>query len=602
MHMKVSGRDLNGTRTKVIRVVVWLMKIYVITGGVHSGCGKGVLASLLCHLLSHGGRESHKVSYIKLDPYWNMCAGALGPSEHGEVYVLDSDGRFPGAAQVDLDFGTVERLGGVRNLTGDHNITMGKAVLVTQERERSGEYRGETIRLTPHLAGTILSLIQNVIDVIRKDGAESLVIELGGTIGDEEHIPFKHALRQLMSREDNESVLIHFVPILQVGLDAKTKPAQHSLEKLWRPPDIIVGRLMTKQLTTEYTRHAAHFLARMRETCPEVRDAAVVMPTLDHLSGLQYWASLVLKPLLWGVPHPSPATVSWFLSCTDPLTECADITVMIYGKYSDATDSYASVIEALRTISPTTRIVQQSVVDDCESESHLSRIFDETITGVIIPGGFGMRGFRSKVQAAKYCISNGIPLLGICMGFQAIAVALLEDNPDVECGRLVSDELENAPDRGEKRGGEEGKREEGTRDEKSEAIVRYMDNKDHRMLLGQHNTVRSPGSGPFDVDFASTFYSSTPRYRNRLGLSLKDAESTGGGNLTAVSHAGSFWTAAMSGETWLATQYHCEFSVADNFPEFRWLVSKCKTRTRREQGNTLISTSQRESFLSVSAM
>nr|XP_033516959.1 CTP synthase-like isoform X2 [Nicotiana tomentosiformis] len=406
------------------------MKYVLVTGGVVSGLGKGVTASSIGLILKACGL---RVTSIKIDPYLNTDAGTMSPFEHGEVFVLDDGG------EVDLDLGNYERFLDIK-LTRDNNITTGKIYQSVTDKERKGDYLGKTVQVVPHITDAIQEWIERVavIPVDGEDGpADVCVIELGGTIGDIESMPFIEALGQFSYRVGaGNFCLIHvsLVPVLNVVGEQKTKPTQHSvrgLRSLGLTPNIIACRS-----TTALDDNVKEKLSRF---CHVPVDNIITLYDVSNIWRVplllrdQKAHEAILKVLnLDGVAR-EPALGEWTsrAELCDMLHE--PVRVAMVGKYTGLSDSYLSVLKALLHSSVACRrklIVDWVPASDLEDETakenpenyRSSWNLLKGADAVLVPGGFGDRGVEGKILAAKYARENRIPFLGICLGMQIAVI------------------------------------------------------------------------------------------------------------------------------------------------------------------------------------
>lgn len=389
-----------------------MTKFIIITGGVLSGLGKGIVTSSLGMLLkSHG----FKVTAIKMDPYLNCDAGTMNPFEHGEVYVLD-DGT-----EADLDLGNYERFLDTE-LSGDDNITTGKVYRSVIEKERAGEYLGKTVQIIPHITDEINRRIWNVAD---EDDFDIVLIEMGGTVGDIESSPFLEASRQLhMEVGDENLIFVHttLVPVMNVVGEQKTKPTQHSVKALRSigiSPDIIVGR-SDVEMEPSTKRKISLF-------CDVPLEAVISSPNADniyrvplilHNEGL---TDYVMKKLELKKKNGFDEYMDrWQRFLADFENPTSELTVALVGKYCDLEDAYASHVEALNHCASATKTrvnIRFMESEDFEEISAASELLND-VDGVLIPGGFGTRGIKGKMNAINHARTHGIPILTICLGFQ----------------------------------------------------------------------------------------------------------------------------------------------------------------------------------------
>ncbi|KAH0730100.1 hypothetical protein KY290_001170 [Solanum tuberosum] len=406
------------------------MKYVLVTGGVVSGLGKGVTASSIGLILKACGL---RVTSIKIDPYLNTDAGTMSPFEHGEVYVLDDGG------EVDLDLGNYERFLDIK-LTGDNNITTGKIYQYVIDKERRGDYLGKTVQVVPHITDAIQEWIERVavIPVDGKDGPPDVcVIELGGTIGDIESMPFIEALGQFSYRVGaGNFCLIHvsLVPVLSVVGEQKTKPTQHSvrgLRSLGLTPNILACRS-----TTELEENVKEKISRF---CHVPLDNIITLYDVSNIWRVplllrdQKAHEAILKVLnLKGVAQ-EPALGEWTsrAALCDKLQE--PVRVAMVGKYTGLSDAYLSVLKALVHASVACHrklcidwIAASDLEDETSTENPENyRSAWKLLKGanaILVPGGFGDRGVEGKILAARYARANRIPFLGICLGMQIAVI------------------------------------------------------------------------------------------------------------------------------------------------------------------------------------
>jgi CTP synthase len=388
------------------------MKYIIVTGGVLSGLGKGVTSSSAGLLLQCA---DYKVTAVKIDPYLNVDAGTMNPYEHGEVFVM-TDG-----AEVDLDLGNYERF--LRcNLTSEHNITTGKIYKKVIEKERHGDYLGQTVQIIPHVVREIVDGIKNAAENAK---ADICVVELGGTVGDIESMPFMEAVRLLGREEGRENVMfIHttLVPVVGSVGEQKTKPTQHSVKELQGlgiRPDIIVGR-SDKALDEDIAAKIAFFADIPREAVISAPDAKSIYEVpLIFLE--QKFPELIEKRL--GLKTKKPDVKKW-QDFVDRISNSGEeVEIAIVGKYTSLKDSYISHEETLRYAGAVLgckvkiRWIEAPDLEDSKSTKEL-----EGVNGIIIPGGFGNRGAEGKIMSARWARENQIPYLGVCFGFQLATV------------------------------------------------------------------------------------------------------------------------------------------------------------------------------------
>ncbi|XP_048323674.2 uncharacterized protein LOC107403358 [Ziziphus jujuba] len=406
------------------------MKYVLVTGGVVSGLGKGVTASSIGLLLKACGL---RVTSIKIDPYLNTDAGTMSPFEHGEVFVLDDGG------EVDLDLGNYERFLDIK-LTCDNNITTGKIYQSVIDRERKGDYLGKTVQVVPHITDAIQDWIERAskIPVDGKPGeADVCVIELGGTIGDIESMPFIEALGQFAYRVGPDNFcLIHvsLVPVLNVVGEQKTKPTQHSvrgLRCLGLTPHILACRSTTAL--------EENVKVKLSQFCHVSKDNIITLydvPNIWHIPLLlrdQKAHEAILKILNLQSVAGEPDLEEWTSRAEICDTVLEPVRIAMVGKYTGLSDSYLSVLKALvhATVAQRKKLLVDWVpagdLEDTTAKENPDAYkaawkILKGADGVLVPGGFGDRGVQGKILAAKYARENRIPYLGICLGMQTAVI------------------------------------------------------------------------------------------------------------------------------------------------------------------------------------
>jgi len=388
-------------------------KFIFLTGGVVSSVGKGVTAAALGKLLKQRGFE---VSVQKLDPYINVDPGTMSPYQHGEVYVLD-DG-----AETDLDLGHYERFIDIR-LNRVCNVTTGQVYADVISKERRGDYLGGTIQVIPHITNEIKRRIHLVA---KTTGAEIVLVEVGGTVGDIEGLPFLEALRQMRSDVGVEnSLYIHvtWMPYIAATGELKTKPTQHSVRELRSigiTPDVIIAR-SDHAVDDELCDKIALF-------CDVERRAVVPMVTADQL----YEIPLMLEDNGLGqfiferlglTPRKQPDWGVWQNLVAEMRKTKPKVKIALVGKYVELHDAYMSVREASRHAALALGLDDEILwIHSTEIEKDSDFAMLQDVDGIIIPGGFGERGTEGKIAAIRYARENKIPLLGLCLGMQLIVV------------------------------------------------------------------------------------------------------------------------------------------------------------------------------------
>ncbi|AJP84647.1 Ura7p [Saccharomyces cerevisiae YJM1248] len=436
------------------------MKYVVVSGGVISGIGKGVLASSTGMLMKTLGL---KVTSIKIDPYMNIDAGTMSPLEHGECFVLDDGG------ETDLDLGNYERYLGV-TLTKDHNITTGKIYSHVIAKERKGDYLGKTVQIVPHLTNAIQDWIERVAKIPVDDtGMEPdvCIIELGGTVGDIESAPFVEALRQFQFKVGKENfALIHVSLVPVIHGEQKTKPTQAAikgLRSLGLVPDMIACRCseILDKPTIDKIAMFCHVGPEQVVNVHDVNSTYHVPLLLLEQKMIDYLhARLKLDEISLTEEEKQRGLelLSKWKATTGNFDESMEtVKIALVGKYTNLKDSYLSVIKALEHSSMKCRRkldikwVEATDLEPEAQESNKTKFHEawnmvSTADGILIPGGFGVRGTEGMVLAARWARENHIPFLGVCLGLQ---IATIEFTRSV-LGRKDSHSAEFYPDIDEK--------------------------------------------------------------------------------------------------------------------------------------------------------
>ncbi|KAG7195406.1 CTP synthase ura7 [Scheffersomyces spartinae] len=416
------------------------MKYVVVSGGVISGIGKGVLASSTGLLFKTLGL---RVTSIKIDPYMNIDAGTMSPLEHGECFVLNDGG------EVDLDLGNYERYLNI-TLTRNHNITTGKIYSHVIQKERNGDYLGKTVQVVPHITNAIQDWIERVAKIPVDDTGlepEVCIIELGGTVGDIESAPFVEALRQFQFRVGQDNfALIHVSLVPVIHGEQKTKPTQAAikdLRSLGLTPDMIACRCQEELevATIEKIGMFCHVGPEQVIAVHDVNSTYHVPLLLKEQRMMKY----LTKKLNITTPaaEEDVAKGEALLSKWKQLTSAHDrsfetVTIALVGKYTHLKDSYLSVIKALEHSSM--RVHRRLKIDWVESsdleeetkESNLANYHKAwhhvcQADGILVPGGFGSRGIEGMVAAAKFARENDVPYLGVCLGLQIAVIEFVRD-------------------------------------------------------------------------------------------------------------------------------------------------------------------------------
>jgi len=387
-------------------------KFIFVTGGVVSSLGKGIASASIGALLESRGLT---ITLQKLDPYINVDPGTMSPFQHGEVFVTD-DG-----AETDLDLGHYERFTTAR-LTKRNNFTTGQIYDAVITKERRGDYLGGTVQVIPHVTDEIKANILSMID-----GVDVAIIEIGGTVGDIESLPFLEAIRQLrfdLGRENVLYVHLTLIPYISTAGELKTKPTQHSVNKLREigiQPDILLCRT-SRDLSPELKAKIALFGNVERDAVITAKDVDCIyeVPLVFHKEGLD---DKIIKLLnIW---TGSPRLEQWEKIARKIKNPKHEVTVGIVGKYANLQDSYKSLHEALvhGGFANDTR-VNLVYIDSEEIEKNSAAALLKGIDAVLVPGGFGSRGVEGKISAIQYAREKKLPFFGICLGMQVAAIEI----------------------------------------------------------------------------------------------------------------------------------------------------------------------------------
>lgn len=381
-------------------------KYIFITGGVLSSLGKGIASASIATLLKNSGL---KVSILKADPYINVDPGTMSPLEHGEVFVTD-DG-----AETDLDLGHYERFLD-ENLSQKNNFTTGRVYSTVIEKERRGDYLGKTIQVIPHIVGEIVRRIKKA-----GEGQEILIVEIGGTVGDIEGLPFLEAIRAMrveLGKKNAMNIHLTLVPYIKVAGELKTKPTQHSVGELRRigiTPDMIICRSeipLNKDLKN-----------KIAISCGVDKNCVIESPDSASIYQipLTFLNQNILEPIAenLALKKLNPDMSKWDSLVKRVIAPNSEVTIAFVGKYLDLKESYKSLTEGLIHAGATldTKVKINWVDSEKLNSENVDKILKD-VSGVLVPGGFGERGIDGKMTAINYARINKIPFLGICLGMQ----------------------------------------------------------------------------------------------------------------------------------------------------------------------------------------
>jgi CTP synthase len=390
-------------------------KYIFVTGGVLSSLGKGIASAATGRLLESRGL---KVTFLKLDPYINVDPGTMNPYQHGEVYVTD-DG-----AETDLDLGHYERFGTMA-LSKKNNTTAGRIYFQVISKERKGDYLGGTVQVVPHITNEIKRCIRDVAT-----GVDVVIVEIGGTVGDIESLPFLEAIRQFPYDVGRENVIyIHLtlVPFIRAADELKTKPTQHSVNKLREigiQPNILLCRT-DRMLSKEVKEKIALFSNLEKEAVITAKDVPTIyeVPLVFEKEGLD---RLIVR--LLNLKTRKPNLSKWNDMVRRIKHPKAQVRIALVGKYIELKESYKSLYEALvHGGLANTSGIEMLWVDAEELQRGAARRLLREADGVLVPGGFGDRGIRGKIAAIRFAREEKIPFLGICLGMQCAVVEFAQN-------------------------------------------------------------------------------------------------------------------------------------------------------------------------------
>ncbi|MCF2148906.1 CTP synthase [Desmonostoc muscorum LEGE 12446] len=389
-----------------------MTKFIFVTGGVVSSIGKGIVAASLGRLLK--SRE-YSVSILKLDPYINIDPGTMSPFQHGEVFVTQ-DG-----AETDLDLGHYERFTDT-SMSRLNSVTTGSIYQAVINKERRGDYEGGTVQVIPHITNEIK---ERILRVAKSTNPSVVITEIGGTVGDIESLPFLEAIRQFRKEVGRQNVLymhVTLVPWIASAGEMKTKPTQHSVKELRSigiQPDILVCR-SDRPLPTKLKQKLSGFCDVPEECVITSQDAKSIYEVPLNLE----WEGMAEQVLdLLQMEQRTPDLTQWQTLVKRLHSPKHEVEIAIVGKYVQLSDAYLSVVEALNHAAISTygklrlRWVNSEILETEPAETHL-----EGVDGIVVPGGFGLRGVDGKIAAIRYARNRQIPFLGLCLGMQCSVI------------------------------------------------------------------------------------------------------------------------------------------------------------------------------------
>jgi len=396
-----------------------MAKYVFVTGGVVSSLGKGITAASLGRLLRNRGLQ---VVLQKLDPYINVDPGTMNPFQHGEVFVTDDGG------ETDLDLGHYERFTG-ENLGRDSNVTTGSVYQAVIQKERRGDYLGDTVQVIPHITNEIKKRVRGLGD---RTGADVVIAEIGGTVGDIEILPFLEAARQLrndLGPGNYAHIHVTLMPYIGPSEELKTKPTQHSVAELRSrgiAPDAIVVR-SDRPIEEAERRKISLFCDVPLSAVINAVDAGSLYEIPLHLHDDGDLDQVICDRLALETPPPElddwRAMVSRMAQATSP------VRIGVVGKYIDLPDAYLSVVEALRHGALANNVaLDLKWISADDLEGMLAGSYLDDLDGIVVPGGFGVRGIEGKIQAVRYAREKGVPFLGLCLGLQCAVIEFARSN------------------------------------------------------------------------------------------------------------------------------------------------------------------------------
>jgi len=491
-----------------------------ITGGVVSSLGKGLASAALGALLQARG---YKVRLRKLDPYLNVDPGTMSPYQHGEVFVTD-DG-----AETDLDLGHYERFTGVAAAKAD-NITTGQVYKTILEKERRGDYLGATVQVIPHVTDEI----KRFVLADPGEGVDFVLVEIGGTVGDIEGLPFFEAIRQLSQElPRGRSCFVHLtlLPFIKTAGEMKTKPTQHSVKELRSigiQPDVLLCRC-EQPIPPEEKRKIGLFCNVRPSAVIQALDASNIyaVPLDYHAQGLD---AEVLD--VFGIVDAPPPDLSRWREISERLTHPdGEVTIAVVGKYTVLKDAYKSLIEALvhGGVANRVRVNLDWVESETfEGDENAAATRLEGVHGILVPGGFGERGAEGKIRAAKFARERKVPYFGVCFGMQMAVIEACRNVGGVPCA--------SSSEFGPSKAAVVGLMTEWVRGNTRE-VRSEQDDLGGTMRLGAYDAVLTPGSKVAQI-YGTTTISERHRHRYEVNIAYRDNLEKAGLKIAGVSPDG----------------------------------------------------------------
>ena len=541
-----------------------------ITGGVVSSLGKGLASAALGALLQARG---YKVRLRKLDPYLNVDPGTMSPYQHGEVFVTD-DG-----AETDLDLGHYERFTGVSARRAD-NITTGQIYKTIIEKERRGDYLGATVQVIPHVTNEIKEFVLSPAIDENGDEADFILVEIGGTVGDIEGLPFFEAIRQLgqeLPRGMSCFVHLTLLPFIKTAGEMKTKPTQHSVKELRSigiQPDILLCRCEQPIPADEKRKIGLFCNVRASAVVTAMDSASIYAVPLDyHREGLD---REVLD--VFGLHDaPAPDLSRWEQINDITVNPDGEVTIAVVGKYTVLKDAYKSLIEALAHGGVANRVKVK--LDWVESETFenedgaaASRL--EGVHGILVPGGFGERGAEGKILAAEFARERNVPYFGICFGMQMAVIEALRNCAGIPNASSTEFGPTEEPAVGLMTEWTQG----------NERVQRKAgDDLGGTMRLGAYQATLTPGSKVAEI-YGSTDISERHRHRYEVNINYREAFEAAGLKMTGASPDGVLpEIVEREDHPWfIGVQYHPELKSRPFAPHplFASFIAAAKTQSR----------------------
>jgi CTP synthase len=527
-------------------------KYIFVTGGVCSSLGKGVAASSIGNLLEGHGLS---VNLVKIDPYINVDAGTMNPYQHGEVYVTD-DG-----AETDLDLGNYSRFTN-SPLSRDNSITTGQVYQEIIRKEREGRFLGRTVQVIPHITDEIK---QRIIKIGDKPDVDVTIIEIGGTVGDIESVPFLEAARQFIHDYGKPHVLyIHLtlIPTVSMG-EQKTKPTQHSVKELLElgiQPDILLCRADIP-INEGMKRKISLFTNVEEEAVISAYNVKTTIYEIPMSFSEQNLDAIILKKLAIETHSHNKKIKEWEKMITGYITAKKTVRIGIVGKYLELHDSYKSIFEALTHGGIANNAKIELVKIDSEKIETGDDRLAENVDGILVPGGFGQRGIDGMIQAAEIARTSGLPYFGICLGMQIMVIEYARN----VLGLKDANSTEFAP-------------------QGPHSVVSLLEEQENVKVMGGSMRLGSNPSTLVEGTKIRSIYKTEvidERHRHRYEVSnnYRDALEAGGICLSGTTvNADLVETVEWKNHPWgIGVQFHPEFKSKPNLPHplFRSFVEEC---------------------------